>query len=48
MSFTRLYLEPTEDLMSQEIKNRLAHNENLPTHQLHGSITLREHMPSKN
>ena len=48
MSCTRLYLDPTEALMGQARKKRLAHDEKRPTHQLHGAIALQEHTPSKN
>ena len=48
MSCTRLYIEPTEALMDQARKKKLAHDENLPTGQLHCVIALREHTPSKN
>ena len=40
MSRARFYVYPTEALKIQARKKRLAHDENLPTRQLHGAIAL--------
>ena len=41
MSYTRLYVDPTEVMMGQAREKRFAHDENLPARQLHGVIALR-------
>ena len=48
MPCTKNYVDPTEAPMGQAKTKGHAHDKNLPTHQLHSAIALREHMPLKN